>query len=811
MSESPNFNLQEENDLKKITELILRNYKLFIAGILVALVLAYLVNHFLIPVYKISSSVLIKEDTKQSGGSDANNYLNSSLFRMNQNFQNELWVLKSSPVIEQTVKNLDLSVNYFRKKGFQYLDAYKNAPFHIVFKRNHVQPINVRFHISFMNKEYFQLRAESGKTSFYNFENNEIIYKKDSWSFLKNGKVGELIETSDLAFSVELDSTIKVLDKEEFRYGFEFNDIPSLVTGFKNEFQFNSTDKLSTVVEISLKNESLIKGIDLVNELMRVSSMQNLDRKNHLATITIDYIERQLNEISDSLNQTENNLQRFRSSNQLLNINEQANSISSQYIDLQNQLAALAARKKYYDYVSGYLSKNDNFSNMIVPSSIGIPDPLLNSLMSELIAAQAQRSNLINSNQEKNPLVQKLGIQIDNIKKTISENISAAGRTTGISIDEMNKRIKKTENEISRLPETQRQLGNIERKYRLNDAIYNYMLEKRAEAKITKASNLADEIIIEPATMVGFGPISPDKKLNYLIALFLGLAVPFGYLMIMSALNNKIETQDDIERLTDVPVLGKILHNKYKTSNVMFEFPKSNIAESYRALRTNLDFYVRGGQKKVIMVTSSMEGEGKSFIALNIAMSYAQLGRKTILLDFDMRKRKIIFDGSTEATEGLSSYLINHANLNDIIIKSPHENLDYIPAGVLPPNPTELMDLENTEKLILQLKNDYDYIVMDTTPLAQVTDAYLLINHAEVKVMVARYNYTIKKVFSLVMKDLKLKNIDHVCIVLNDNRINRDQYGYGYGYNNKSDQRKRERSIRKENALLQKVARSKRI
>jgi capsular exopolysaccharide synthesis family protein len=811
MSESQNFNLQEENDLKKIMELILRNYKLIITGIIVALGLAYIVNRFSIPVYRISSSVLIKEDKNQSGGNDANNYLNSSLFRMNQNFQNELWVLKSSPVIEQTVKNLDLSVSYFRKKGFQYLDAYKNAPFHIRFKRNHVQPVNVRFHISFMNKEYFQLRAESAKTSFYNFENNEIIYKKDSWSFLKNGKVGELIETSDLAFSVELDSTKKVLDKDEFRYGFEFNDIPSLVTGFKNEFQFNSTDKLATVVEISLKNESLIKGIDLVNELMRVSSLQNLDRKNHLATITIDYIEKQLNEISDSLNQTENNLQNFRSSNQLLNINEQSNSISTQYTDLQNQLAALAARKKYYDYVSGYISKNDNFSNMIVPASIGIPDPLLNSLMSELIAAQAQRSNLINSNQERNPLVQKLGIQIENIKKTISENISAAGRTTGISIDEMNKRIKKTENEISRLPETQRQLGNIERKYRLNDAIYNYMLEKRAEAKITKASNLPDDIIIEPAKMVGFGPVAPNKKLNYLFALFLGLAVPFGYLMIRSALNNKVETQDEIERLTNVPVLGKILHNKYKTANVMFEFPKSNIAESYRALRTNLDFYIRAGQKKVIMVTSSMAGEGKSFIALNIAMSYAQLGRRTILIDFDMRKRKLFFDEQAEANEGLSSYLINSANLGDIIIKSPHNNLDYILSGVLPPNPTELMALDKTENLITQLKNDYDYIVMDTTPLAQVTDAYLLINHAEVKVMVARYNFTLKRVLSLVMRDLNQKNIDHVCIVLNDNRINRDQYGYGYGYNNKAEQRKRERSIRKENVLLRKVARSKRI
>jgi capsular exopolysaccharide synthesis family protein len=491
-----------------------------------------------------------------------------------------------------------------------------------------------------------------------------------------------------------------------------------------------------------------------------------------------------------------------------LNITEQANGISAQYVDLQNKLAELVARKKYYDYVSGYLSKNDNFSDMIVPSSMGIPDPLLNSLMSELIAAQAQQSNLIKNNQEKNPLVQKLGIQIQNIKKTISENISAAGKTTGISIDEMNKRIRKTETEISKLPATQRQLGSIERKYRLNDAIYNYLLEKRAEAKITKASNLPDDIIIEPGKMAGLGPVSPDKKINYLIALFLGLAVPFGYLMIRNVLNNKVENQDDIERLTNVPILGKILHNKYKTTNVMFEFPKSNIAESYRALRTNLDFYVRGGQKKVIMVTSSMEGEGKSFIALNLAMSYAQLGRRTILLDFDMRKRKIYFEGQAESKDGLSSYLINSANLEDIIIKSPHENLDYILSGVIPPNPTELMALDKTENLITRLKNDYDYIVMDTTPLAQVTDAYLLINHAEVKVMVARYNYTIKNVFSLIMKDLKQKNIDHVCIVLNDNRYNRDQYGYGYGYNNKAEQRNRERSIHRDNAILKAVERS---
>jgi capsular exopolysaccharide synthesis family protein len=811
MSQSQNINIQEENEFKKIYELIVRNYKLFFASIIIALGVAYFLNRFTVPVYKISASVLMSDNTKQSGSKDENDYLNSSLLRMNQNFQNELYVLKSSPVLEKTIKNLDLSVNYYRKDGFKYIDAYKNAPFRIIFQRNHVQPINVRFYISFISKDYFEIKAESGLTYFYNYEKNMVEYTRDSWTFLKNAKVGELIETRDLAFIVESDSSQYAFSKDMTKYGFEFIDTPTLVASFKNSFQFNIVDKLATVVEISIKNESLNKGIDMVNELMQVFSAQNLDQKNHLASITIDYIEKQLNEISDSLSQTEDNLQSFRSSNQLLNIVEQANGISAQYTLLQNQLAELVSRKKYYDYVLSYLSRNSNFSNIIVPASIGITDPLLNNLLQELITAQAQQSNLINNNQEKNPLVQKLGIQIDNIKKTISDNISAAGKTTSISIDEMDNRIKKIENQISRLPATQRKLGIIERRYKLNDAIYNYLLEKRAEAKITTASNLPDDVIIEPASMEGFGPIYPNKRLNYLIAWFLGLSIPFGYLLVKNALNNKVGTQDDIERLTPVPILGKILHNKYKTNNVMFEFPKSNIAESFRALRTNLDFYVRGGQKKVIMVTSSLEGEGKSFIALNIAMSYAQLGRRTILLDFDMRKRKIFFNEKAEPKDGLSSFLINHANLHDIIIRSPHENLDYIPCGVLPPNPTELMALENTQRLITQLKVDYDCIVMDTTPLAQVTDAYLLINLAEVKVMVTRYNHTIKKVFSLVMKDLIQKKVDHVCIVLNDNRYNRDQYGYGYGYNNKVEQKRREKSIRRDNDILLKVARSKKF
>jgi tyrosine-protein kinase Etk/Wzc len=790
MSPSPNINLQEENDLKRISELVIRNYKIFVVCIFLSIAIAFLINHYSNPVYSIASSILIKEDDQQVAR-DMNEYLNSNLFGKDQNFQNELWVIKSSPVIENTVRNIDLTVTYYRKGRFQYYDAYQNVPFKISFLSNHAQPVFVRFNISFINQNYFQLKAESKLVSFYNFEKEEVTYQKADWVFTRNAKIGELIETPDLAFIVELiDSTRIIPYSKGISYGFDFKPVDALTSMIKGKLNFSAIDKLATVIRINFRSESPQKGIDIVNELMNVYSDQNLARKNHIATNTIDYIEKQLNEISDSLSRTEDNLQTFRSSRQLLNITDQAAGLSNQHLDLQNQLAELVTRKRYYDYVSDLL-KNDNYSNLMLPASIGIQDPLLNNIMSDLITAQAQRSNLIENNQERNPLVQKLGIQIENLKKTISENITSVARTTNISIEEMNKRIKRIETEISRLPGTQRQLGNIERKYRLNDAIYNYLLEKHAEAKITKASNMPDDIVVEPAMVLG--QVSPNRRKNYLIAFVLGLALPFGFLLMKSTLNNKIQAQDDIAHFTDAPVLGKIIHNRFKTNNVMFEFPKSNIAESFRALRTNLDFYVRGGHKKVIMVTSCLENEGKSFVALNLAMSYAQLGRRTILLDFDLRKPKVYFKEYEKSQEGLSSYMINKTNLEDIKVKSPHENLDYIPAGILPPNPVELIALEQTEKLITMLKTDYDIILLDTTPLAQVTDAYLLIGLAEVKIVITRQNFTLKKAFSVIMKDLLLKNISNVCIVINDNRYFNDQYGYGYGYYDKGLKKRRKK------------------
>jgi tyrosine-protein kinase Etk/Wzc len=790
MQKFQNTTIQEDTDIKKVIELVSKNYKFFAVSIILALVLAFLVNRFTIPIYKVSSSLLIKEDSRPTQGGNVNEYINSSLFGENQNFQNELWILKSSPVIEQTIRNLDLSVNYYHKKAFKYEDSYGNVPFKVLLLRDHVQPVNVRFEVFMQNKDNFQIKARSKNVIFQRLDNNEIAYQKDEWEFEQQGKFGKLIETPDLAFVIQLDTENKLDYKNDFPFSFIFSNLSKLTDSYKQRLEFNVVEKAATVIEITLKSHSIQKGKDIINELMNVYSQQNLDRKNHIAGITIDYIEKQLGEISDSLNKAENNLQIFRSSNQLLNVAEQATGISAQYRDLQNQMAEMVTRKRYYDYVADYLTNKEDFSDIIVPASMGIQDQLLNNLMSELIAAQAQRSNLIQNRQEKNPLVQKLSIQIENTRKTIAENIAAVRKTTELSIDEMNKRIRKVEAEISQLPKTQRQLGGIERKYRLNDAIYNYLLEKRAEAKITQASNLPDNIIIEPAKLVGSGPVTPNKRTNYLAALILGLIVPFGFLTIKKVVNNKIESQENIIQLTEVPVLGKIMHNHKKTNNVMFEFPKSSIAESYRLLRINLEYYFRGIPHKIIMVTSCTEDDGKSFNALNIAMSYAQLNQKTILVDFDLRKPTGYFAKEEGSLVGLSSYYTDRIKLEEIIFHSPHRKMDYIPSGPIPPSPIELIALGRTKELFDQLKESYECIILDTTPLAQVGDAYLLMEYTDLNMVIARYNHTLKKVFALIMNDLKQKCINNVCVVLNDNRIFNEQYGYGYGYDKKQGKKR---------------------
>ena len=415
---------------------------------------------------------------------------------------------------------------------------------------------------------------------------------------------------------------------------------------------------------------------------------------------------------------------------------------------------------------------------------MGVTDPLINKLIEELSTAQSQLDNLIKNNQERNPLVNRLNIQINNLKSTISENISLVARTNDLAINEIQNRIGQLDSKISKLPETQMQLGGIERTYKLNDAIYNYLLEKQAEAKITQASNLLDNIIIEPAHMVGLLPVSPNKIINYILALLIGFFIPFIILQLRMNLKTTISSQEDIENITNATVLGKVFHyNNRNEKNVFISSPNDKTAETFRTLRTNLNFAMNGKSNKTILVSSCVSGEGKTFSALNIAAAFAQMGKKTILLDFDLRNSHSLIKNA-DNTNGISLFLSGETSLDEVIQNAYFKNLDIINSGPIPPNPLELMENDIAAKLFEFLKKNYDYIIIDTPPMAQVSDAFSVIQHADLNLIVTRYNVTKKKLLRLVLSELKNKNISNVYLILNDNKLVSEQMGYGY-YNKK--------------------------
>jgi tyrosine-protein kinase Etk/Wzc len=775
------FPAQDTDSILKIIKLIFRNIWLIVPFVVVAVGFAYVHNRFTVPSYYVSSTVLLKEDSNNNWSSNGPRFINNDLLSQTQNLQNELMILQSYPIIEQTVKNLELEVSYYEYVDYQYYNAYKKTPFKVFIFKDHPQLIETIFDIFFNSDGSYQIAVKKQDAPVYNYETDQKIGVREKLEINLKGNIGEILETPDLKLLITLNDEENLLWHEGKNFAFKLTTIWGLTNQFKYGLEFNIPDKLATIIEIGMKTSSVKLGEDIINELMRVYVSSKLEEKNHLANITIDYIEEQLEEVTSSLSSTEDNLKRFKAVNRAMNVDEQASRLSEQQLQLQNQLAELMIQKRYYDYIKEYNLSGTDENQIVTPASMGVTDQVLNRLVEELATAQSQLDILIKNNQERNPMVSRLRIQIRNLKSTISENIATAERANDMAISEMQNRLEQLDNRIIQLPATQMQLGGIQRTFNLNDAIYNYLLEKQAEAKITKASNLSDIVVIEPAHMVGSSPVSPRYMFNYFIALIMGFTLPVMILVIKMLFKTTISEQEEIEHITNATILGKVFHyNNRKEKNVFVSSPGNKIAENFRTMRTNLNFALGGGASaKTILVSSCVSGEGKTFSALNIAAAYAQIGKKAVLINFDLRNSQSLIKNA-DNTCGLSMFLSNEAELDEVIQKSYFKSLDVINAGPVPPNPLELMESERTNSLFKFLKENYDYIIIDTPPMAQVSDAFTLIQYADLNLIIVRFNVTKKKLLRLVLGELKNKNINNVYIILNDNKLISEQMGYGY-------------------------------
>ena len=516
---------------------------------------------------------------------------------------------------------------------------------------------------------------------------------------------------------------------------------------------------------------------------MEIYLLQGLELKNQTAEKTIEFIDGQIGSISDSLKIVENNLENFRLSNRLVDLSREGNFIQNRLENYENERSSLLLQKKYYEYLKDYVDSRNETGDVVSPGAMGVTNASLEQLVVELASLQQQKTRLSLNISENLPAMAAFDNSISNVKALIDENISSSMNNLDNAIKEVDHRISLVEEELNRLPGTERRLINIQRKFDLNNTVYNYLLEKKAEAGIARASNVSDNRIVDYAETFNSYRISPKSKQNYSKALLLGLLIPVILILLIDYLNNKVIDKKDIVKGTKAPIVGFISHNNLETEIPVAEKPGSTLAESFRSVRTNLKYFIKDTKNPVISVSSTVSSEGKTFISINLAAIIASNGNKVLLIGLDLRKPRIHKVFGINNDNGISNYLIGMEKFENIIFKTDIENLWYSPSGPVPPNPAELIDSPAMIEFIARAKKQFDYIIIDTPPVAIVTDALLVSPLTDFYLFIVRQRYTTKNTLPLIEELNHNENIKSLGIVINDISLT-GYYGYGlrYGY-----------------------------
>ena len=452
---------------------------------------------------------------------------------------------------------------------------------------------------------------------------------------------------------------------------------------------------------------------------------------------------------------------------------------------MDNQRDEVERKIAYLNLLKNYLKNSVDFSKLPAPSVAGIEEPNIILNVTKLISLSIDRAQLVYSIKG-NVYYERIDNEISSIKKVLLENANTLRTALDYSLSQLNTKIKRLEGQLNKLPEAKQDWSKLSRKYKLSDNIYNTFLQKRSEAAIVKAANLSDIQFIDPAKDVGGGLLGPKTGVNYVLAFFLGLLIPLILVFFIFFVNNSIQNIEDISSLTQLPLIG-IVGIKHSDNNLaVFERPKSALSESFRAIRSSLQFLYKKQSiegSKTIMLTSSISGEGKTFCSINIATVFSLSEKKTIILGLDLRRPKIFEDFNIENDKGIVNYLIGQNTLDEVIQKSHVPYLDVITSGPIPPNPSELILGDTMKEMMNELKKRYDYIILDTPPVGLVSDALELAQFSDITLYIVRQNFTKKEMLTLLNNRFKRGELNNVSIILNgyENKA-KDGVGYGYGY-----------------------------
>ena len=793
---------QQKTDYKDLIFKLWRYKHWFVISILAFLVAAYVFNKLTPAIFSNKTTLLLKDSQSNAFLASGDVMQGFGLFGANQSIENELGVLTSYTMIYDAVSKLNLETSIYTEDYLfgDYLqnnlikstdEIYQNKPIQISINKSVYQPIDLPIYFTILNNEEVYIEAHGKDVLIYDYIEDEIVTISKKVDIKGTFKFGEEIKGENYNFKVLLSPGQNSDLSDGQKTFFAFNSISNLTLYYQASISAIVTSRTSSLVVISMKGNNLYKISDFLNTLSNAYLQRNLERKNRIAINTVKFIDSQISDVADSLSYAESKLQNFRTTNRVMDIGFQGQQSLERMNQLEGDKALLVVQKKYYDYIRGYFERQTDLSDLIAPSSMNVQDPILNHLITQLITLNSERNSMMQQGNIKNLRLNNIEVQITNLKNTILENINSNATTTEMALQDINNRVARISSEMSRLPSTERQLLGMERSYKLNDAIYTFLLQKRSEAQIARASNQPDYDVIDEARYITANKVFPKSNLSFIIAGLLGFIIPFLIIVIKDYLNVKVSGKKEIESMTSFPILGHVFHNDTQENIVIDESTNSPISESFRSIRTNLQFYSKGQDKQVFLITSSYIGEGKSFISQNLSAVYALFGKKTLLIGFDLRRPKLYQDFKLHNNKGISTALINQTSIADIIQSTGIKNLDFISAGPIPPNPLELIASEATGELINELKNHYDYIIIDSPPIGVVSDAYLLMKYSDVNLFVVRQGFTNKDAFLNNANQLKQKNIPRVSIVINDVKAKGLMYDYGYEYTYYNDDDKK--------------------
>ena len=778
MKENPYENNMNEQDEEKINyqELLFRyiiHWPWFVASVLVCLIGAWVYLHFQTPVYQVSASIMIKDDKKGSGSTDLGNLGIGGVITSTQGIDNEIEVLRSKTILKEVVNNLELYITYYDEDEFPEKELYQTSPVIVNLTAQEADklPGSALLAMKLSPEGVLDVNLKVGLNEYnQRFEKLPAVLPTDAGTFgfaLKDSLSGGQMEGH------KGERHIRAVVSRPF----------GVAKGYQGALSIAPTSRTTSVAVVSLMNTNIQRARDFINKLMEMYNRNTNNDKNEVAEKTREFINERIKIIDEELGSTEDKLEAFKRNAGLTDISSDAQLAVSGNAEYEKRRVDNGTQINLVRDLIKYINNPLNEYELL-PGNIGLSDAGLTTQIGRYNELIIERKRLLRTSTESNPMIVNLDTSIRAMKSNVQAAINGTLQGLLIVKADLEREAGRFSRRISDAPGQERQYVSIARQQEIKAGLYLMLLQKREENAITLAATANNAKIIDEPVATG-GPLSPKPNMIYMIALVLGVGMPVGVIFLIGLTKFKIEGRGDVEKLTRLPIVGDVpLTNEKAGSIAVFENQNTLMSETFRHIRTNLQFMLENDQK-VILVTSTVSGEGKSFISSNLAISLSLLGKRVVIVGLDIRKPGLnkIFN-IPRKEQGITQYLSNpEKNLIDFVQPSDvSKNLYILPGGTVPPNPTELLARDGLDKAIETLKKNFDYVILDTAPAGMVTDTLLIGRVADLSVYVCRADYSRKAEFTLINELAADNKLPNICTIINGLDLKKKKYGYYYGY-----------------------------